>query len=40
MIAVFILAASVTVAGYYFLLRLIGLDENVWEPAGAKYEIV
>jgi len=39
-IAVFMLAASAAVVGYFFLLRLIGLDENLWEPAGAEYEIV
>jgi hypothetical protein len=40
LIAVFILAASAVVVGFCFLLRLTALDENVWQPAGAEYEIV
>lgn len=40
MIAVFVLGASGAVVGYCFLLRVIGLDENAWEPASAEYETV
>jgi hypothetical protein len=39
-IAILILTASAVVVGFCLLLGVVGLDENVWELAGAKYEII